>query len=52
MKTEFKKLLAFGVIISLLTSAYVTLLGTITKQGFFTDHFIMNWLSQIPNTYL
>lgn len=52
MKTEFKKLLAFGVIISLLTSAYVSLLGTIAKQGLFTDQFIWNWISQIPKTYL
>lgn len=52
MKTEFKKLLAFGIIISLLTSAYVTFLGTIAKQGFFTSQFFINWLIQIPKTYL
>lgn len=52
MTTEFKKLLAFGIIISLLTSTYVTLLGTIAKQGFYSDQFIMNWIYQIPKTYL
>ncbi len=52
MTSEFKKLLAFGITISLLTSAYVTLLGTIAKQGLFSDQFIMNWISQIPKTYL
>jgi len=52
MTTEFKKLLAFGIIISLLTSTYVTLLGTIVRQGLFTNHFMVNWMVQIPKTYI
>lgn len=52
MTTEFKKLLAFGIVISLLTSTYVTLLGTIARQGLHSDQFFMHWMSQIPKTYL
>lgn len=52
MTTEFKKLLAFGIIISLLTSTYVTFLGTITKEGLYSDQFIIHWIVQIPKTYL
>lgn len=52
MTTEFKKLLAFGIIISLLTSTYVTLLGTIAKQGLFTQQFFLHWIMQIPKTYI
>jgi len=52
MKTEFKKLIVFGVIIAFFTSAYAALLNTIMKQGFLTDHFFINWLSLIPKTYL
>jgi hypothetical protein len=52
MTTEFKKLLAFGIIISLLTSTYVTFLGAVLKQGLFSEHFFINWFSQIPKTYL
>jgi len=52
MKTEFKKLIVFGVIIAFFTSAYASLLNTIMKQGFLTDHFFINWLNLIPKTYL
>ena len=52
MKTEFKKLIVFGLIIAFFTSAYAALLTTIMKQGFLTDHFFINWLSLIPSTYL
>lgn len=52
MTTEFKKLLAFGVIISLLTSTYVTFLGTIVTQGFFTEGLLSNWLVLIPKAYI
>jgi Protein of unknown function (DUF2798) len=52
MKTEFKKLIVFGVIIAFFTSAYAALLNTIMKQGFLTDHFFINWLSLVPKTYL
>ena len=52
MKTELKKLIVFGVIIAFFTSAYAALLNTIMKQGFFTDHFLVNWLSLVPKTYL
>ena len=52
MKTEFKKLIVFGVIISFFTSAYAAFLNTVMKQGFLTDHFLVNWLSLIPKTYL
>jgi hypothetical protein len=52
MTTEFKKLAVFGFIISLLTSTYVTFLGTVLKQGFATEQFIYNWISLIPKAYL
>jgi hypothetical protein len=52
MTTEFKKLLAFGIIISLLTSTYVSFPGTMARQGLFAQHFILNWIVQIPKTYL
>ncbi len=52
MKTEIKKLIVFGVIITFFTSAYAALLNIIMKQGFLTDHFFINWLSLIPKTYL
>jgi hypothetical protein len=52
MSTEFKKLLLFGIIISLLTSTYVTFLATLTKQGWFTEAFLIHWVRQIPKTYL
>lgn len=52
MSTEFKKLVVFGFIISLLTSTYITFLGTILKQGFGTKDFIYNWLSLIPKAYI
>ena len=52
MKPELKKLIVFGVIITLFTSAYATFLNTVMKQGFFTDDFLVNWLSLIPKTYL
>jgi hypothetical protein len=52
MSKEFKKLAAFGLIISLLTSTYVTFLGTILRQGFGTDNFMYNWLSLVPKAYL
>lgn len=52
MTIELKKFIAFGVIISFLTSAYVTFLGTIVKQGFLTEDFFINWLKLIPKAYL
>ena len=52
MNRELKKLALFGVIISLLTSAYVTFLQTGMKQGFFTNDFWNNWLKIIPKAYL
>lgn len=52
MKTEFKKSIVSGVIISFLTSAYAAFLKTIMTQDFSTDHFLVNWLRQIPLIYL
>lgn len=52
MKIERKKFIVFGVIISFFTSSYAAFLKTITTQGFFTDHFLVNWLRQIPKIYL
>jgi len=52
MKTELKKLIAFGVIINFFTSAYAAFLNTIMKQGVLTDRFLVNWLGLIPKTYL
>jgi len=52
MSRELKKLALFGVVISLLTSAYVTLLQTGIKQGFFSDGFWDDWLKTIPKAYL
>lgn len=52
MKTELKKLILFGILISFMTSAYVSLISTVAKQGFMSDHFFTHWLSLIPKTYL
>jgi lipopolysaccharide export LptBFGC system permease protein LptF len=52
MTTEFKKLILFGVLISFMTSAYVSLLNTFAKYGLNSDHFVLHWLSLIPKTYL
>ncbi len=52
MKTEFKKFIVFGVIISFFTSSYAAFLRTVMTQGFFTDHFLINWIKQIPLIYL
>ena len=52
MKTEIKKVIVFGVIIAFFTSAYAAFLNTIMKQGFLTDHFLVNWFGLIPRTYL
>lgn len=52
MSKEFKKLAVFGLIISLLTSTYVTFLSTTLNQGLGTQNFIYNWLSLIPKAYL
>jgi len=52
MKPELKKLIVFGIIITLFTSTYATFLNTVMKQGFLTDDFLVNWLSRIPKTYL
>ncbi len=52
MSKEFKKLAAFGFIISFFTSTYVTFLGTVLKQGFATEDFFSNWISLIPKAYL
>jgi hypothetical protein len=51
MNRELKKLIVFGILIAVLTSAYVTFLGTGLKQGFFTDGFWLNWLKLIPQAY-
>jgi hypothetical protein len=52
MKPELKKLIVFGLIITIFTTAYATFLNTVMKQGFFTDNFFVNWLTLIPRTYL
>jgi len=52
MKTEFKKAIVFGTIISFLTSAYAAFLKTIMYQSFLSDHFLINWLKEIPKFYL
>jgi hypothetical protein len=52
MSNEFKKLAVFGLIISLLTSTYVSFLGTIIRQGFGTENFVRNWLILVPKAYL
>ncbi len=52
MKESFKKLIVFALIISFFSTAYATFLGTVMKQGFLTDHFLRNWLTLIPKTYL
>jgi len=52
MKPELKKLIVFGVIITVFTTAYATFLNTVMKQGFLTDDFLVNWLRLIPKTYL
>jgi len=49
---DFKKLAAFGLIIGVFTSSYVTFLGTGVKQGFFTENFFPNWISLIPKAYI
>jgi L-cystine uptake protein TcyP (sodium:dicarboxylate symporter family) len=49
MKQELKKLIVFGVII---TSAYTAFLNTLMKQGLPGGHFISDWLSLIPKTYV
>ena len=52
MKKEFKKAVVFGAIISFLTSSYASLLKTLMSQGFLSDHFLVNWLKEIPGFYL
>jgi len=52
MKTEFKKIIVFGVVVSFFTSAYAAFLNTIMKQDLLTHHFLINWVSLIPKTYL
>lgn len=52
MSKEFKKLAVFGIIISLLTSTYVSFLGTIFKQGLGSENFVYNWLSLVPKAYI
>lgn len=52
MNREFKKLVLFGMIITVFTSAYVTFLGTGMQQGFFTENFWSNWLKVIPKAYI
>ena len=52
MKTEFKKAIVFGAIISFLTSCYASFLKTIMYQSFLSDHFLINWLKEIPKFYL
>jgi Protein of unknown function (DUF2798) len=52
MKVESKKQIVFGMIISFLTSAYAAFLKTTLQQGFYTDHFLVNWIKQIPQIYL
>jgi len=52
MKTEFKKAIVFGTIISFLTSSYAAFLKIIMYQSFLSDHFLINWLKEIPKFYL
>lgn len=52
MSEDFKKLAAFGLIIGVFTSTYVTFLGTGVKQVFFTENFYINWFSLIPKAYI
>ncbi|SFF49467.1 DUF2798 domain-containing protein [Thermoflexibacter ruber] len=52
MSNEFKRLALFGIIISLLTSTYVSFLGTIFKQGFGTENLVYNWLSLVLKAYI
>lgn len=52
MNIELKKLMVFGVVISLLTSTYVSLLATVNTQGFFTPGFLLNWFALVPKAYL
>ena len=52
MKTELKKLIVFGVIITLFTSLYTAFLTVVMKQGFFTHHFLYNWLLLTIKTYV
>ena len=52
MKTEFKKRIVFTVILALVTSTYAAFLNTVMKQGFLTDHFLINWLRLVPRTFL
>lgn len=51
MSQELKKLATFGIIISFLTSAYVSFLGTVLQQGFGTENFVNNWMLLIPKAY-
>jgi len=52
MKTEFKKAIVFGTIISFLTSSNASFLKTIMYQSFLSDHFLINWLKEVPGFYL
>jgi hypothetical protein len=52
MNRELQKLIVFGAIIAVFTSAYVTFLDTGLKQGFFTDGFWLKWLTLIPKAYI
>ena len=52
MKTEFKKRIVFTIMLAILTSTYAAFLNTLMKQGFLTDHFLINWLRLVPRTFL
>jgi hypothetical protein len=51
MNKELQKLVVFGIIVGFLTSSYVAFLITGTRQGFFSDDFLISWLSYIPRLY-
>lgn len=52
MTTALKKEIVFNLVITLATSTYAAFLNTVMKQGFFTDHFMINWFSLMPLIYL
>lgn len=51
MKLETKRLLLFGVLITMTTSLYVTFLGTYLTYGF-QSGFLAKWLGSVPRAYV
>lgn len=51
MKLETKRLLLFGVLITMTTSLYVTFLGTWLTYGI-RPGFLSQWLRGVPRAYL